>query len=175
MSAMKEALGSLKKADPAAWAEFKKRAAGGHPPTLSEVQAALKAVRKASSTSSSSKVSQGVRNGGYGAVPQIQPLLPFMARSVLAAYVLACLKANDGVAELGAGYVAKKLGQRSRRHGQRVLSLLAEAGLLVKVQKGSFLTPTKYRIAGAKDIDFKHAEQVLKQPLGPPRAKGDGA
>lgn len=118
-------------------------------------------------------------NGGFYRMPNdfAETLLAVMPGPVLKAYVYAHRLARiDGTFYISHGTLAAKIGAKSTRHGERVMSRLREAGLLRLVKRGSARSRTAntYQLVPLDQLDLETVQKALARPLAPHRQGATG-
>lgn len=115
------------------------------------------------------------KTGGYHNVPNLMTdnLLDVIPGPVLKAYIF-CTRIADSDASfyVSHGTIARKIGAKDRRHGERVMRRLLDAGLVRQKWRGGPHRANGYTLAGLAAMDFEKARKVLVQPLAPHRGTG---
>jgi hypothetical protein len=115
------------------------------------------------------------KTGGYHNVPNLMTdnLLDVIPGPVLKAYIF-CTRIADSDASfyVSHGTIARKIGAKDRRHGERVMRRLLDAGLVRQRWRGGPHRANGYTLAGLAAMDFEKARKVLAQPLAPHRDTG---
>jgi hypothetical protein len=109
------------------------------------------------------------QKGGFFAVPNLiaDELIAAMPGPVLKAYLFACRYADaDGSFWFSHLTLAKKIGCKDRRHGERVVRRLIDAGLIRQLERGGPGGKANvYQLAGLQTMDYERARQFLSSPL----------
>ena len=113
--------------------------------------------------------------GGYHNVPNLMTdnLLDVIPGPVLKAYIF-CTRISDadGSFHVAHSTLARKIGAKDRRHGERVMRRLLDAGLVRQRWRGGPGRSNGYALAGLAAMDFESTRKVLAQPLTPHRSTG---
>jgi|SRR5215470_2718376 len=141
--------------------------------TFHEIKEALQRAEAALMQAGGDSWGLELKRGGYGRMPQIQRILPFMSGPCAKAYILLVLRCSSktGIVTIGAREVSRKISGRgptaggSREHGSRVLRKLVDAGLIVRLRKGCPGQCSTYRLVAARQIDLERAQRILPQPM----------
>lgn len=115
------------------------------------------------------------KTGGYHNVPNLMTdnLLDVIPGPVLKAYIF-CTRISDadGSFHVAHSTLARKIGAKDRRHGERVMRRLLDAGLVRQRWRGGPGRSNGYALAGLAAMDFESTRKVLAQPLTPHRSTG---
>jgi len=95
-----------------------------------------------------------------------EELLATMPAPLLRAYVYGHRLARiDGTFYVSAGTLAKKIGAKTTRHGERVLARLRIAGLIKLIERGSARTKRAnvYQLVPLESLDLARVQTVLTE------------
>src|SRR5438034_6975572 len=128
-------------------------------------------------SSRSSGTSAGPGNRAYAAMnpPSLltDNLLDVIPGPVLKAYIFCARIADaDGSFQVAHSTLARKIGASDRRHGERVMRRLLDAGLVRQRWRGGPGRSNGYQLAALSAVDFEATRKTLARPLTP-RRPGD--
>jgi len=121
--------------------------------------------------------------GGFARVPNVfvDQLLAVASAPLLRAYVVCCRLADRGGAfRIAHLTLAKKVydanaprkDESARRSGERIMSRLVDAGLVVQLSEGGPGRTNTYRLASLVTLDTERARRLLAAPLTKKRDTG---
>ena len=100
-------------------------------------------------------------------------LLDVIPGPVLKAYIFCARIADaDGSFQVAHSTIARKIGAKDRRHGERVMRRLLDAGLVLQRWRGGPGLSNGYRLAALSTVNFESTREILIRPLTP-RRPGD--